>query len=130
MNTTTMGERIKYVRTSKNMTQQDFADAIGCGRSTIANYELNAKAPVGTAITAICDKFHVDRVWLETGAGEPFRPVSRDEYIAEVLTRAITNNDSARDRLIRAFCQLPDEMYDEAEKILIEVISNLQKEKE
>ena len=125
-----VGDRIKILRNQLELTQQEFADRLGVKRGTIANYELGRNEPIDAVVTLICHEFNVDRVWLETGAGEPFRPVSRDEYIAEVLTRAITNNDSARDRLIRAFCQLPDEMYDEAEKILIEVISNLQKEKE
>lgn len=125
-----MKDRIKVVRKNLKMTQTEFGEAIGVKGNTITGYETGLRTPSEAIITAICREFKVNRIWLETGAGEPFRPVSRDEYIAEVLTRAITNNDSARDRLIRAFCQLPDEMYDEAEKILIEVISNLQKEKE
>ena len=125
-----INERFRYVRELLDQSQEEFARKASRTRSEIKNIEYGKTEPKPEVIQAVCSAWNVDRVWLETGAGEPFRPVSRDEYIAEVLTRAITNNDSARDRLIRAFCQLPDEMYDEAEKILIEVISNLQKEKE
>jgi hypothetical protein len=91
---------------------------------------LGRNEPIDAVVTLICREFNVDRIWLETGAGEPFRPVSRDEYIAAVLASAITHNDSARDRLIRAFSQLPDEMFEQAERILEEIVANLQKEKE
>ena len=56
--------------------------------------------------------------------------MDRDEEIAAVLSRAITHNDTAKDRLIRAMSRLPDEMFVYAEQILEDVIANLQKEKE
>jgi hypothetical protein len=56
--------------------------------------------------------------------------VDRNEQIASILGKAIAGNDTARDRLIRAFSQLPDEMFDQAEKILEGIVANLQKEKE
>ena len=127
---TTIGDRIKAVRKQKGYTQQQLGDAIGVKQNTIAQYEINRNMPNGAAILAICKEFGVDRIWLETGAGEPFRPMDRDEQIAEVLSHAIAGNDTARDRLIRAFSRLPDEMFENAEKILEEIVANLQKEKE
>lgn len=126
----TIGERIKEVRKLKGYTQQAFADTLGLKRNTIATYEIGNTTPSDRTISDICKMFGVDRIWLETGAGEPFRPVNRNEQIAAVLGQAIGSNATARDRLIRAFCQLPDEMFDHAEKILEEIIANLQKEKE
>lgn len=86
--------------------------------------------PSDRTIADICREFGVSRTWLEDGIGEPFRPVDRNEQIAAILSSAITHNDSARDRLIRAFCQLPGEMFAQAEQILLEIVANLQKEKE
>ena len=125
-----IGERIKEVRKLKGYTQQAFADVLGLKRNTIATYEIGNTTPSDRTITDICEKFGVDRTWLVDGIGEPFRPVNRNEQIAAVLGQAIGSNATARDRLIRAFCQLPDEMFDHAEQILEEIIANLQKEKE
>lgn len=86
--------------------------------------------PSDRTIADICREFGVSRTWLEDGIGEPFRPVDRNEQIAAILSSAITHNNSARDRLIRAFCQLPEEMFGQAEQILLEIVANLQKEKE
>lgn len=124
----TVGERIKFIRKERGYTQQKLADAIGVKQNTIAQYEIGRNAPIDAVITAICRELSVDRIWLETGVGEPFRPVNRNEEIAAILGRAIVNNDTARDRLIRAFCQIPEELFPYAEKILLEIIENLKKE--
>lgn len=126
----TIGERIKEVRKQLGYTQQRFADALGLKQNTIATYEMGKTIPSDRTITDICEKFGVDRVWLVDGIGDLFRPVNRNEQIAAVLGQAIGSNATARDRLIRAFCQLPDEMFNHAEQILEEIIANLQKEKE
>lgn len=125
----TIGERIKFVRQSKDYTQQKFADVLGLKRNTIATYELDKTAPSDRTISDICREFGVDRMWLEQGIGEPFREEPRNEQIAKILGQAIVGNDTARDRLIRAFCQLPDELFPQAERILDEIIENLQKER-
>ena len=125
-----MNERIKHLRKDiLNLSQKDFADKIGLSENFVWMIEKGSRAPSDRTIADICREFGVDRIWLETGSGEPFRPVDRDEQIAAVLGRAIAGNDTARDRLIRAFSQLPDEMFDQAERILEEIVANLQKEK-
>ena len=129
-----MNIRIKELRTEhlkkkfgRKITQQEFADRLGLSQNFIWQIEKGEREPSDRTISDICREFGVDRVWLETGAGEPFRPVDRDEQIAAILSRAIAGNATARDRLIRAFSQLPDEMFEQAEKILEEIVENLQK---
>lgn len=128
----TISERIIFVCNEKadgNMSA--FARQIGVTPAYISKLKNEPeRTPSDRTIADICREFGVDRIWLETGSGEPFKPVDRNEQIAAVLSRAIAGNDTARDRLIRAFSQLPDEMYGQAEKILEEIVANLQKEKE
>lgn len=125
-----INERFRTVRELLNQSQEDFAKKASRTRSEIKNIEYGKTTPKPEVVQAICSAWGVDRIWLETGAGEPFRPMDRDEQIAEVLSHAIAGNDTARDRLIRAFSRLPDEMFENAEKILEEIVANLQKEKE
>lgn len=128
----TISERIIFVCNEKadgNMSA--FARQIGVTPAYISKLKNEPeRTPSDRTIADICREFGVDRIWLETGSGEPFKPVDRNEQIAAVLSRAIAGNDTARDRLIRAFSQLPDEMFDQAEKILEGIVANLQKEKE
>lgn len=124
-----MNNRIKQIRSANKLTQSQFADRLNLSRNFVAMIEIGQRDPSDRTISDICREFGVDRVWLETGSGEPFVQRSRNEQIAEILGQAIQGNDTARDRLIRAFCQLPDEMFPQAEKILDEIIENLQKER-
>lgn len=125
-----INERFREIRESLNQSQEDFARKALRTRSEIKNIEYGKTTPKPEVIQAICTAWGIDRIWLETGVGEPFKPVDRNEQIASILGSAIAGNNTARDRLIRAFSQLPDEMFDQAEKILEEIVSNLQKEKE
>lgn len=125
-----MKSRITEIRKHFNLSQAEMADRLGLSRNFISLVENGNRIPSDRTITDICREFGVDRTWLVDGIGEPFRPINRNEQIAAVLGQAIGSNATARDRLIRAFCQLPDEMFDQAEKILEEIIANLQKEKE
>lgn len=128
----TINERIAWLvaNNSRTKTKTDFAKLINISQPYLSQLCASDRIPSDRTIADICREFGVDRVWLETGAGEPFKPVDRNEQIATVLGKAIAGNDTARDRLIRAFSQLPDDMFGQAENILEEIVANLQKEKE
>ena len=124
-----MKTRISKIVSESGLTKTAFAKRINVSQGFISQLCNGDANPSERTIADICREFGVDRIWLETGVGDPFRPVDRNEQIAAVLGSAIAGNSTARDRLIRAFSQLPDEMYDYAERILEEIAANLQKEK-
>lgn len=113
----------------KCKNKSDFARQLNVSQAFVSQMCSGAARPSERTIADICDKFNVNRTWLDTGAGEPFQEKTRDEQIAEILTKAINGHDDARDRLIRAFCQLPDEFFPVAERMLDEIIENLKKER-
>ena len=55
-----MDERLKKLRRILDLTQQEFADRIGCKRNTIAKYETNTNVPSTAVITLICKTFNVN----------------------------------------------------------------------
>lgn len=125
-----MKERIRDIRKNHlKLSQKEFASRLGMSENYIWMIEKGDRVPPDRTISDICREFGVDRIWLETGVGEPFRPLDRDEQIAAVLGKAITSNDTARDRLIRAIAQLPDELFPYAERILEEIVANIQNSK-
>ena len=77
-----MKERIRKLRRSLDMTQQEFADRIGIKRNTIANYENGRNDPVDSVVSLICREFNVNENWLRTGEGDMFVERTRDEQIA------------------------------------------------
>ncbi len=85
----TLGERIKFIRKSKNLTQQKFADLIGSKQNTIATYEMDRNYPIDPILTSICREFNVNETWLRTGEGEPFIQLSRDAQISKLVGEAL-----------------------------------------
>ena len=62
-----MNERIKEVRKSLGLTQQEFADRIGVKRNTVATYEGGRNIPIDSVVSLICKEFNVNEEWLRTG---------------------------------------------------------------
>ena len=66
-----IGERLKYARQSRKMTQNTLAELIGVSRGVITNIELGkVKAPQPIVITALCDALLIGPEWLVHGKGE------------------------------------------------------------
>lgn len=84
-----MKERLKELRKSLDLTQQEFADRLNIKRGAVANYEIGRNEPIDAVVSFICKEFRVNEEWLRTGQGEMFkRNPMKDEvgyYIEELL---------------------------------------------
>ena len=99
-----MHERLKQLRKTLDLTQQEFADRIGSKRNTIAKYETETNTPSAAVISLICREFRVNEKWLREGTGEMFLPIDRNADIAK-LTRQLLDEetDSFKNRFICFF---------------------------
>lgn len=80
----TMNERLKILRKSLKLTQQEFADRIGIKRNSLANYEIGRNTPIDAIVVSICREFNVNEDWLRTGNGEMFLTTNRNADIARL----------------------------------------------
>lgn len=124
-----MNERIKLLRNTLQMTQQEFADRIKVKRNTVATYEMGRSVPSDSAIALICKVFSVNETWLRTGTGDMFLQENKDTQISQMLDEVIKANESDfKRRLISALSKLDDDGWDCLEK-LVENITATDKEK-
>ena len=124
-----MNERIKRLRNTLQMTQQEFADRIKVKRNTVATYEMGRSVPSDSAIALICKEFSVNEVWLRSGSGDMFLQENKDAQISQMLDEVIKANESDfKRRLISALSKLDDDGWDCLEK-LVENITATGKEK-
>lgn len=91
-----MKERIKKLRKTLNLTQQEFADRLGISRGNIATYETRDGSPGSSVISLICREFNVSESWLRTGSGDMFVPKEEDA-LDELVKK---KNLSEADRLL------------------------------
>lgn len=89
----TIGERIKEVRKTEKLTQQEFADRLNLKRNTVGSYEVNVVAPSDRTISDICREFGVREAWLREGEGEMFVQDTQSEQVAAFLAD-LTKDDS------------------------------------
>lgn len=68
-----MKDRIRTIRKDQGMTQEVFGEAVGATRAMIGFYETGKVIPDKPITMLICEKFHVNQTWLETGEGEPYK---------------------------------------------------------
>lgn len=91
-----MNERLKMLRETLELSQDEFGKRIGAARNTIANYELGRRNPSNTTVMAICKEFGVNEVWLRTGEGgdeNMFTKVSDEDRFSLSLGKLSTTDN-------------------------------------
>lgn len=101
--------RIKEVREALDLSQVAFAKKVNLGVGTIRNIEYNLIEPNQRYCAQIISACNVDPVWLETGQGEMFRKLSRQEQIADFVGKALADDSGDfRSQLISILAALDD----------------------
>ena len=80
-----MNERIRKLRKTLDLTQQEFANKLGMKQNTIATYEMGRANPSDQTIRSICREFNVNDSWLRTGEGEMFIQIPEKDETADLV---------------------------------------------
>ena len=94
----TIGNRIKKLRKTLGLSQQEFAERIGVKGGSISLYEIDAREPSERNKAGILKEFNVNPVWLDTGEGEMFLPFSESDEIIR-FARSVTRAEDGDIRL-------------------------------
>ena len=126
-----MNERIKELRKTLRLTQQEFADALSVKRNTVATYEMGRNEPIDAVVALICKTFNVNEEWLRTGEGEMFEQMTEQQKLLKYTGMLLKDKDSAIVNAIQSFIvtyeQLDDTSKATLEKIAQQFIDNLKK---
>lgn len=125
-----MNERIKRLRRTLDLTQQEFADRIGSKRNTVAKYESGDNSPSAAVVSLICRTFDVNETWLRTGEGEMFVEKSRMDTIAEFAADLFNTDMKFKRDLIEVLAKLDESSWKELEKIANMFIETATKKEE
>lgn len=104
-----IGNNIKKLRDSLNLTQTQFAAQIGITQGTIAAVESNKRNISQQAKLAICREFGVRLEWLETGEGEMYK--LPDTSVLAQLEKEKVLTAKGRE-LMEHFLKLPANLQD------------------
>lgn len=66
-----IGERFKYARKKRGISQDELAKSIGVSRGVITNIEYNKVVePQPIIIETVCQTLKINKEWLTNGSGE------------------------------------------------------------
>lgn len=115
------GLRIRELRKTLEMTQNDFAVRIGLTQNTITKYETGLRSPSNQIVISICREFNVNEDWLRTGNGDMFNPMSEDEELDLYIGRISGSEDKFKKNLLKTLCKLTEEEWNVLKKIISEM---------
>lgn len=121
-----LNERIKKLRKSLGLTQQEFADRLNIGRGTLANYEVGRNEPIDAVIALICREFDVNEYWLRTGEGNMFIQKSRGDEIAAFVGDILREPDF-RQRFVSVLARMTPEEWAILERKVLELAEEIKK---
>lgn len=84
----TIGEKIKYIRQDKGLTQAEFGQNIGLSKQAVSNVENNLSNPSIDFIGKLIVYYNINSNWLIANLGEPYNAVknlsSREEILKDI----------------------------------------------
>jgi transcriptional regulator with XRE-family HTH domain len=93
-----LNARIKELRKTLKLTQEEFGSRVGVKGNTIGNYELSLRNPSDAIIHSMCREFNVNEDWLRHGKGEMFLPV--EDEVGEIVSKLVDESNPFYDLII------------------------------
>ena len=120
-------ERFLLVLQESRCTKSKAAELLNVSAAYVSQLCYGQREPSDRTIKDICRIFGVNEIWLRTGVGEPFTPLSRSEELAAIFERMEVGDD-AKSRLIQAMARMPDEAFPPFVKFVEQLYKNFTEE--
>lgn len=104
-----MNSRVKELRKTLGLTQQEFGQSIKISRSNVAGIESGAVKITDRNLNQICEVHNANKDWLLHGDGDMFIPISVDEEYAYLIGALEASNCDYKKQFIKAMLELEDE---------------------
>ena len=100
-----LGERLRRMRISRHMTQQDMGDVLGVSRNAVSQYESGKGEPSLEIMFIYCDYFHVDMNELSGYPQPEIIPAGPSLTSEEMqMIEAYRRRDDLHRKIIRSLC--------------------------
>lgn len=100
-----MNDRIKELRRTLDLTQDEFGGRIGITKSSISTMESGRSNPSEQTLRSMCREFGASYLWLTTGEGPMFDNGGDDAALHVMVDRVMA---SENDRVKQIFKNLGD----------------------
>lgn len=123
-----LAERISTIINHFGMKKTAFAERLNVSQAFISQLCAGLKQPSDRTISDICREFDVNEEWLRTGAGEMFKPKSRNEELFEFATKVAEGDPgSIQVQLLAVMARLTDEQWEVLAQVAEEFVEETKK---
>lgn len=102
-----MNERLKLLRKTLKISQEEFGNRLGITGGGISKLEKGDRNITEQMVKSICREFGVDYMWLTTGEGEMF--VETDDDFFERIDRIMASENETRKNMVKMLLYASDE---------------------
>lgn len=127
-----MNNRIKELRKSVSMTQEDFANRLAITKASVSRIESGVNNPSDQTIKLICSEFGVRREWLELGH-EPMyakEAASEPEALVPDLLAILADHPSVLNLLQRMIGHMTPADWDRLNALIDDILVTAKKDPE
>lgn len=86
-----MNQRIKEVRRSLGLSQEEFGRRLGITKSAVSRIESSSNGASGQTVKSICREFNIEYGWLTTGQGEMF--AENDDQVTKLVDTVLAGEN-------------------------------------
>ena len=115
-----MNERIKKLRKTLDLTQQEFGERIGMKRNSIALIEGGRNTSEQT-IFAICREFNVNETWLRTGEGDMFVAMPEEDLYSRAAASLLKEDNALAIEGLKLYYSLRPEEKEAVENYILQL---------
>ncbi len=121
-----MKERLKLLRKTLGLNQNEFGQKINLSGAQIGSYETGRRDLTTRAIEDICREFNVAEQWLRTGEGEMYKPQPQIDELEYLMGKFSINaeEDEMRTKIIKALLKLDDNGWKVIEGLVDEILKD------
>ena len=94
-------ERIRQLRKTLKINQEEFAQQINMSRSNLGNIETGRIGLTDRVISDICRTFHVNREWLAHGIGPQFE--NEEALLDREIDRLFSQLNTDSKKFVRGY---------------------------
>lgn len=116
-----MNARLKAIRKTLQLSQEDFGRRLGITGSGLSNLESGKRNITEQMIKSICNEFDVDYRWLTTGEGDMF--VKCDDDIAKLIDRVMYGESELAKNIFKGFAQFDTDDWKNLEVLIKKFLS-------
>ena len=121
-----MKDRIKELRKALQLTQSEFGERLGVGKTAISKIERGDNGTTEQTLRSICREFGASYVWLTTGAGSMFENGGDDAALHLMIDRVMASENDRVKSIFKGLGDFTEEDWRQGDRLLDKLLEGQQ----